>query len=59
MIRLVDVNTGNWRTSLKVKKEQEAYVANSTVMLARAYAYRDARSRAFLICAAIGGTYGE
>ena len=50
MIHLEDINIKNWRTPLKVKKEQEAYVANSTVMLARAYAYKDERSRAFLIC---------
>lgn len=50
MIHLEDINTKNWRTPLKVKKEQEAYVANSTVMLARAYAYKVERSRAFLIC---------
>jgi len=50
MIHLEDINTKNWRTPLKVKKEQEAYVANSTVMLARAYAYKAERSRAFLIC---------
>lgn len=49
MIHIEDVNEENWRLPLKVAKEQEAYVANSTVMLARAYAYRNCRSRAVII----------
>ena len=49
MIHLVDIDADNWRIPLKVSKEQELYVANSTTMLARAYAYRNSRSRAFLI----------
>ena len=49
MVHLVDIDGGNWRVPLKVSKSQEVYVANSTTILARAYAYRDARSRAFLI----------
>ena len=49
MVHLVDIDGGNWRIPLKVSKAQEAYVANSTTILARAYAYRDSRSRAFLI----------
>ncbi|MGN0506862.1 MAG: GNAT family N-acetyltransferase [Lachnospiraceae bacterium] len=49
MIHFVDIDDGNWRIPLKVSKEQELYVANSTTMLARAYAYRNHRSRAFLI----------
>ncbi len=50
MIRLEDVNETNWRYPLKVSKAQEEYVANSTVLLARAYAYKEFRSRAFIIC---------
>lgn len=50
MIHLVDIDEGNWRVPLKVSKEQEQYVANTTTILARAYAYRDSRSQAFLIC---------
>ena len=50
MVHLVDIDEGNWRVPLKVSKVQEVYVANSTTILARAYAYRDCRSRAFLIC---------
>ena len=49
MVHLVDIDGGNWRVPLKVSKVQEMYVANSTTILARAYAYRDSRSRAFLI----------
>lgn len=48
-MRLVDIDSGNWRVPLRVAKEQEAYVANSMTILARAYAYRNSRSRAFLI----------
>ena len=50
MIRLEEIDAGNWRIPLRVSKEQEQYVANSTTILARAYAYRDARSQALLIC---------
>lgn len=50
MVRFEEINADNWRIPLKVAESQEAYVASRTVMLARAYAYRNARSRAFLIC---------
>ena len=49
MIHLVDIDEGNWRVPLKVSKEQDKYVANSTTILARAYAYRNSRSCASLI----------
>ena len=49
MIHLVDIDPGNWRLGLKVAESQKRYVANSAVLLARAYAYRDQRSRAFVI----------
>ena len=49
MVQFVNIDSGNWRVPLKVSKSQETYVANSTTILARAYAYRDSRSRAFLI----------
>ena len=51
MIHLIDINPNNWRLGLKVSPEHERYVANSAVMLARAYAYRKQRSRAFLVYA--------
>lgn len=50
MIRLEDIDAGNWRIPLGVSKEQEQYVASTTTILARAYAYRNARSQALLIC---------
>ena len=48
-MRLADINPGNWRLDLKVAESQKNYVASSAVMLARAYAYREQRSRAFVI----------
>lgn len=49
MIRLEDVNETNWRYSLHVSESQKEYVANPAVILARAYAYRSCRSRAFIV----------
>lgn len=49
MVHFVDVDETNWRTRLAVRPDQETYVANATVLLARAYAYRNLNSRAFLI----------
>ena len=49
MIHLVDIDPSNWRLDLKVAESQKNYVASSAVMLARAYAYREQRSRAFVI----------
>ena len=49
MIHLVDIDPGNWRLSLSVSEPQKNYVSDSYAMLARAYAYREQRSRAFVI----------
>ena len=49
MISLEDIDAGNWRIPLSVSKDQEQYVASTTTILARAYAYREQRSRAFVI----------
>ena len=49
MIHLIDVDPGNWRFGLKVSESQKHYVSDSYAMLARAYAYREQRSRAFVI----------
>ena len=49
MIYLVDVDPGNWRLGLKVSETQKNYVSDAYAMLARAYAYREQRSRAFVI----------
>lgn len=57
MIHFVDIDESNWRTPLAVADTQKAYVAERAVILARAYAYRNARSRAFLIyndCTPVG-----
>lgn len=51
MIKLIDIDPDNWRSGLKVADSQEKYVASSAGILARAYAYRNQRSRAFIICA--------
>ncbi|MFR8088149.1 MAG: GNAT family N-acetyltransferase [Lachnospirales bacterium] len=50
-IHLEDITPNNWRMGLKVKKSQRAYVSDSAGILARAYAYRENRSRAFMIYA--------
>ena len=49
MIHLVDIDPGNWRLGLKVAESQKHYVSDSYAMLARAYAYREQRSKAFVI----------
>ena len=49
-MHFMDIDETNWRLPLKVSKEQERYVAGSTAILARAYAYRNVRSRAFFVC---------
>ena len=49
MIQLVEIDGGNWRIPLKVSPEQATYVANTTTILARAYAFRNVGSQAFLI----------
>lgn len=49
MIRFVDIDPGNWRLGLKTAESQKTYVSDSYEMLARAYAYREYRSRAFVI----------
>lgn len=49
MIRIAKITPENWRIKLEVSEEQRKWVANTTVLLARAYAYREARSNAVLI----------
>ena len=49
MIRLETVNPDNWRLRLKVSDAQKSFVADSATMLARAYAYRESRSKAYVI----------
>lgn len=49
MIRLEKITPANWRLGLKVSKEQKEFVADSPGILARAYAYRESRSNAFVV----------
>lgn len=50
MVHLVDITPDNWRLKLQVSEAQKTYVAGSAVLLARAYAYREWGSRAFVVC---------
>ena len=49
MIRLESVDPGNWRLGLKVSESQKGFVSDDMRMLARAYAYRESRSNAYVI----------
>ena len=51
MIHLEKITPENWRSDLAVSEEQRRFVSDPAGILARAYAYGDSRSRAFLICA--------
>lgn len=51
MLRLVEVDEGNWLTRLEVAPSQKAYVADKVTLLARAYAYRSCRSQAYFVYA--------
>lgn len=50
MVHLQPVTPENWRCGLRVREDQCEYVAGSDAILARAYAYRNSRSEALLIC---------
>lgn len=50
MLYFADITPENWRLGLSASEAQKKFVADSAGILARAYAYRDARSRAFVIC---------
>lgn len=49
MIRLVDIDPGNWRLGLQVSESQRQFVASAPWLLARAYGYRNYRSNAFVV----------
>lgn len=51
MIKFVKINKENWRLPLCVGTEQVENVADKTTLLARAYAFRNERSKAFYIYA--------
>ena len=49
MLRLESVDPGNWRLGQKVSESQKRFVSDDMRLLARAYAYRDSRSNAYVI----------
>lgn len=49
MIQLETIRPDNWRMGLKVSESQKNFVSDDMRLLARAYAYRERRSNAFLI----------
>ena len=49
MIRLETITPKNWRLGLHVRNDQRGFVSDGAGILARAYAYRESRSRAFVI----------
>ena len=49
MIRLETITPDNWRLGLSVSEDQLSYVSTGAGILARAYAYRNSRSQAFVI----------
>lgn len=50
MIHFADITPDNWRLPLQVAPEQKSHVADRVTLLARAYAYREFRSHACVIC---------
>ncbi len=46
---LKEVDPENWRVDIGVSEEQRYYVSSLSGTLARAYAYRNSRSRAYII----------
>ena len=50
-LRMEKITPENWRLGLKVAPEQEHFVSDAAALLARAYAYRNSRSRAFVMYA--------
>lgn len=49
MVRLETVSPDNWRPGLHVREDQRTFVSDTSGILARAYAYRGSRSRAYVI----------
>ena len=50
-LHLEEVNEENWRIPFMLKEEQKHYVSNPYKLLARAWAYRNQRSHAYVIYA--------
>lgn len=49
MVRLENITPENWRLGLKVSEAQKNFVSDDMKLLARAYAYRENGSRAFVV----------
>lgn len=49
MIRLEKIGPENWRLGLRVSESQKHFVSDDMRLLARAYAYRESRSSAYVI----------
>ncbi|MBQ9458489.1 MAG: GNAT family N-acetyltransferase [Oscillospiraceae bacterium] len=49
-IRLAEITPENWRENPAVAPSQRRWVSDCMRLLARAYAYREARSKAYLVC---------
>ena len=49
MIRLETIGPDNWRLELNVSDLQKSFVSDRAGLLARAYAYRESRSIAYII----------
>ena len=49
MIHLETITPENWRLGLTVRDDQRRFVSDSAGILARAFAYRENRSQAFVI----------
>ena len=49
MVHFVEVDEGNWRIPLQVAPSQKNYVTDQVTLLARAYAFRGSRSRAYFL----------
>ncbi len=49
MIHLETITPENWRLGLQVREDQRSFVSDSAGILARAYAYRESRSQAFIL----------
>ncbi|WP_369298315.1 N-acetyltransferase family protein [uncultured Neglectibacter sp.] len=49
MLRLETAGPENWREDLRVSETQRRFVSDAMKLLARAYAYREHRSRAYVI----------
>lgn len=49
MIHLETITPENWRLGLSVQDDQRRFVSDSAGILARAYAYRENRSHAFVV----------